>query len=227
MYLSDILQAVEVMGARFAQIYGQGECPMTITAAKPWMVADRISPRWRERLASVGTAQSSVCVRVVGADCAPLPIGEVGEICVKGAPVMKGYWEDVGATEATFRDGWLLTGDIGELDGDGFLTLRDRSKDVIISGGSNIYPREVEEVLLTHPSVSEACVVGKSDAEWGEIVVAYVVAGLGQVIDKSELDAFCLAQLARFKRPKTYICLPELPKNAYGKVLKSELRRMT
>jgi long-chain acyl-CoA synthetase len=118
-----------------------------------------------------------------------------------------------------------MTGDVGSMDADGYVTMRDRSKDMIISGGSNIYPREVEEVLLTHPDVEEASVVGRAHPEWGEDVVAFVVLAPGAVLDEAALDALCLAQIARFKRPKAYFALSELPKNNYGKVLKTELRQ--
>ena len=179
MYLADIIEAVEVMGPRFMQIYGQGESPMTITALARELVADRSHPRWRERLASVGTAQSCVRVRIADEQGRDLPLGEIGEILVQGAPVMLGYWQNPQATANTIRDGWLWTGDMGAMDEDGFVTLHDRSKDVIISGGTNIYPREVEEVLLTHPSVHEVAVVGRRHPEWGEEVVAFVVSAPG------------------------------------------------
>ena len=134
---------------------------------------------------------------------------------------MAGYWNNPEATAKTLRDGWLWTGDMGAMDGRGFLTLKDRSKDMIISGGSNIYPREVEEVLLRHPGVREVSVIGQSDPEWGEVVVAFVV---GTGVAARELDALCLDQIARFKRPKHYHFVDELPKNNYGKVLKTTLR---
>lgn len=153
-----------------------------------------------------------------------LPPGQIGEIMVKGAPVMRGYWRDEAATAKTLRDGWLMTGDMGSLDADGYLTLADRSKDVIISGGSNIYPREVEEVLLTHPGVREVSVVGRPSAEWGEEVVAFVVPAEGAAPARAALDAHCLEHIARFKRPKDYVFVEDLPKNNYGKVLKTELR---
>jgi long-chain acyl-CoA synthetase len=137
---------------------------------------------------------------------------------------MLGYWRNPEATASTIRDGWLWTGDVGALDHDGFLTLKDRSKDVIISGGSNIYPREVEEVLLLHPAVREVSVVGRPSAEWGEDVVAFVVARTDAALDTADLDRHCLAHIARFKRPKSYVVATELPKNNYGKVLKTELR---
>lgn len=224
MYFTDIVEAVDIMGPRFIQIYGQGESPMTITALSRNLVADRTHPRWRERLASVGTAQSPVQVIVADKGGQELPRGERGEILVKGDSVMSGYWKDEKATAATMKHGWLWTGDIGTMDEDGFLTLTDRSKDVIISGGTNIYPREVEEALLTHSAVREVAVVGSRHPDWGEEVVAFVVFHDDARIAEKELDAHCLATIARFKRPKRYVFLNDLPKNNYGKVLKTELR---
>ena len=138
---------------------------------------------------------------------------------------MAGYWNNPGASAETLRGGWLHTGDVGSMDEDGFLTLKDRSKDVIISGGSNIYPREVEEVLLRHPAVSEISVVGQADPDWGEIVIAFVVPR-GKAPDSAELDALCLDNIARFKRPKRYVIVDALPKNNTGKVLKTRLREL-
>jgi acyl-CoA synthetase (AMP-forming)/AMP-acid ligase II len=159
-------------------------------------------------------------VAVLRADGYPAAVGEIGEIVCRGDAVMFGYWQNPDATRATLKDGWLYTGDMGSFDARGFLTLRDRSKDVVISGGSNIYPREVEEVLLEHPAVAEACVVGTPDPEWGEVVVAFIVGA----VDPATLDAHLLQRIARFKRPKRYEFVDELPKNSYGKVLKRELR---
>lgn len=234
MYVADIEDAVALMGPRFVQIYGQGECPMAATVLPRDLVADRAHPSWRARLASVGRAQSCVEVRVLAAppddaddaeaalvDAAP---GETGEIAVAGPLVMRGYWNAPAATAKAITGGWLRTGDMGSLDADGFLTLRDRSKDVIISGGTNIYPREVEEALLTHPSVHECAVVGRADAEWGETVFAFVIPAPGHALDVAALDAHCLSLIARFKRPKEYRALDALPKNNYGKVLKTDLR---
>jgi long-chain acyl-CoA synthetase len=149
-------------------------------------------------------------------------VGEAGEICVRSEVVMAGYWRDPEATHRAIQDGWLATGDVGRLDADGYLTLLDRSKDLVISGGSNIYPREVEEALLTHPQVAEVAVIGRPDAQWGEVVVAFVVCR--QPLSIAELDAHCLDQVARFKRPKHYHFVDSLPKNNYGKVVKTELR---
>jgi long-chain acyl-CoA synthetase len=165
MYVADLLRALDVMGPRFAQIYGQGESPMTITALAKRFINDRNDPHRLERLASVGIAQSGVEVAVRDASGRDLPPGEVGEVCVRGAVVMSGYWRNPGATASALRDGWLCTGDLGAFDAAGFLTLKDRSKDLIISGGANIYPREVEEALLAHPGVAEASVVGRPDPE--------------------------------------------------------------
>jgi len=155
-----------------------------------------------------------------------LPTGAVGEVLLRGDSVMAGYWRNPEATAAALRDGWLYTGDVGCLDADGLLTLKDRSKDLIISGGSNIYPREVEEVLLTAPGVAEAAVVGAPDPEWGEVVVAFVVPQPGAHIAEADLDTHCLARIARFKRPKHYVFVDALPKNHYGKVLKTALREL-
>jgi long-chain acyl-CoA synthetase len=224
MYRADIQRALRVMGPRFVQIYGQGETPMVGTVLSRADLADAAHPRHLERIASVGVAQTPVRVRVTDPQGRDLPLGQVGEVVVQGDSVMAGYWANPAATAAAIRDGWLFTGDMGALDADGYLTLKDRSKDLIISGGSNIYPREVEEALLTAPGVAEAAVVGEPDAEWGENVVAFVVAQPGSTLSKGALDAHCLSQIARFKRPKRYIFVSELPKNNYGKVLKTELR---
>ncbi len=137
---------------------------------------------------------------------------------------MAGYWRNPQATSNTLRDGWLYTGDMGMFDDDGFLTLKDRSKDLIISGSSNIYPREVEEVLLMHPAIAEVAIVGQRDPEWGEVPVAFVAFHPQQQANPAELDAWCVDNLARFKRPRHYQIIDALPKNSYGKVLKTALR---
>ncbi len=225
MYLADLQDALEVFGARLAQIYGQGETPMTITALSKADHAERDHPRWQERLRSVGFPRTDVEVRVVDDADAELPVGEVGEVVVRGEVVMAGYWNQPDATAETLRGGWLHTGDVGSFDQDGFLTLRDRSKDLIISGGMNIYPREVEEALLRHPDVRAAAVVGRPDPEWGEAVVAFVVADdAARAPSVADLDRTCLDTIARYKRPKDYRFVDALPTNNYGKVVKRELR---
>ena len=225
MYVADCKRALDRLGQRLAQIYGQGESPMTITALSKARHADTGHPRWEERLASVGTPHSVVEVRTADPEDRFLPPGQAGEVLVRGDSVMSGYWKDPAATAATLRGGWLHTGDVGSFDEDGFLTLKDRSKDLIISGGSNIYPREVEEVLLRHEAVLEAAVVGRPHAEWGEEVVAFVVARPGRTVAEAALDALCLEHIARFKRPRAYRFVAALPKNETGKVLKTALRK--
>jgi long-chain acyl-CoA synthetase len=224
MYQADLERAQATFGHRLAQIYGQGESPMCITALSRARHAELAEARDRARLASVGTAQLVVEVRVADADDRPLPAGAPGEVLVRGDSVMRGYWRDPEASAATLRNGWLHTGDVGVMDAGGFLTLRDRAKDLIISGGANIYPREVEEVLLEHSAVQEVAVIGTPDPEWGESVVAFVVMAAGEPVAAADLDRHCLARIARFKRPRAYRFVEGLPKNAYGKVLKTELR---
>lgn len=225
MYLADLDDALGVFGPRLAQIYGQGETPMTITALSKADHADRDHPHWRDRMQSVGLPRTDVEVRVVDDDDRELPTGEIGEVLVRGDVVMAGYWNQPEASAETLRGGWLHTGDVGSFDAEGYLTLRDRSKDLIISGGMNIYPREVEEALLRHPGIREVSVVGRPDPEWGEAVVAFVVAADGAVPPTVEdLDRACLEQIARYKRPKDYRFVESLPTNNYGKVVKRELR---
>jgi long-chain acyl-CoA synthetase len=222
MYQADFEAARAALGPHLVQIYGQGESPMTITVLPRSVIEDRSHPRHAQRVASVGHAQPMVEISIRSEDGRELPEGEAGEVCVRGDVVMAGYWNQPEATAAAIREGWLWTGDIGRLDQDGFLTLLDRSKDLVISGGNNVYPREVEEVLLQHPAVAEAAVIGRPDAQWGEALVAYVV--LRQAVDAQVLDAHCLAHMARYKRPKDYRWVQALPKNNYGKVLKTALR---
>lgn len=220
MYVEELKRAMAVLGQVFVQIYGQGEAPMTITSLRR---SDHLSSD-DPILGSVGWPRTGVEVAVLDDHGSPMPIGQVGEVVCSGDVVMSGYWNNPGASADALRDGWLYTGDLGSLDARGYLTLRDRSKDVVISGGTNIYPREVEEVLVTHPDVAEVCVVGQPDPEWGEAVVAFIVPNPGSVLSQESLDAHCLARIARFKRPRRYLFVASLPKNSYGKVLKRELR---
>ena len=224
MYVEDLLNAIDRFGPKLSQIYGQGETPMTITCLDASVHADNHHARWHERLGSVGVAQSVVDVQVANEEDIALPAGEIGEILVSGDTVMADYWEDPEASAKALKNGWLHTGDMGVFDEDGFLTLKDRSKDVIISGGTNIYPREVEEVLLRAPNLAEVSVVGVPDRDWGEAVVAFVVPKPDHRIDLDALDKLCLDNMARFKRPKSYRIVDALPKNNYGKILKTALR---
>jgi long-chain acyl-CoA synthetase len=226
MYVEDCKAAYAALGARLAQIYGQGESPMTITTMPRALLAAAIERGDDARLGSVGVAQTGIEIRIADAEGNALPVTEVGEVLVRGPTVMRGYWKNPEASAAALAGGWLHTGDVGCLDRDGFLTLKDRSKDLIISGGSNIYPREIEEVLQRHRHVAEVAVIGRRHPDWGEEVVACIVAcgGIDAAVLERELNAMCLEQIARFKRPKAYVFLDELPKNNTGKVLKTELR---
>ena len=230
MYVADCKAAFAALGRRLAQIYGQGESPMTITAMDRALLADAMARGDDARIASVGCAQTGIELRIAGPDDRALPAGAIGEVLVRGPTVMRGYWRNPDATRATLASGWLHTGDLGEQSADGFVTLKDRSKDLIISGGSNIYPREVEEALLTHPDVAEVAVIGRPHPEWGEEVVAFVVArrrpadAVAARALEAALDDACLAEIARFKRPRAYVFVAELPKNNTGKVMKTLLR---
>ena len=228
MYLADLGRALEVFGPRLYQLYGQGEAPMTITHVTKAMHADTAHPRYWERLASSGCARTGCEVAIIDDNWVVQPSGTEGEIATKSDIVMAGYLNNPEATAATIRKGWLRTGDIGVIDDEGFLSIRDRSKDLIISGGMNIYPREIEEVLLTDPTILECAVVGRPSDKWGEEVVAFVVprdSAAAGTFDTAALDRRCLDNLARFKRPKEWRVVERLPKNNYGKIVKTELRQ--
>ena len=225
MYVADLEKALGIFGPRLYQLYGQGESPMTITGLTHRMHADTGHPKWRDRLGSCGVARTGVQVKIVDEHDREVPPGDIGEVATRSDCVMAGYWRNPEANAETLRGGWLHSGDLGSMDADGLLTLRDRSKDMIISGGSNIYPREIEEVLLRHPDLVEASVVGRPHPEWGEEVVAFLVARPGAEVRIADLDRLCLDHIARFKRPRHWRFVEALPKNNYGKVLKTELRR--
>jgi long-chain acyl-CoA synthetase len=154
-----------------------------------------------------------------------LKAGETGEICVRGGNVMQGYWNQPEETKKAFRNGWLLTGDVGHRDADGYYYITDRKKDMLLVNGINVYPREIEEVIYHYPGVKEAAVIGVPDARRGEQPVAFVAAAEGQTIDDKALAQFIRSKLADYKAPKQIIVLPALPKNATGKILKTELRK--
>lgn len=224
MYVSDLMEAMEVLGTDFYQLYGQGETPMTATGLSRFEHAKAYAERDLAALATTGGPRIGLQIRIVDEAGHDLAQGQAGEIIVRGDSVMQGYWNNPEATAKALRDGWLWTGDIGRLDARGRLELIDRSKDMIISGGSNIYPREVEETLLTHPAVDECSVVGRAHPDMGEEVVAFIVCHDGQHATPEELDRLCLGRLARFKRPRAYRYVESLPKSSYGKILKNALR---
>jgi acyl-CoA synthetase (AMP-forming)/AMP-acid ligase II len=224
MYAEHIKRALEAFGPIFVHGYGQGESPNTISYLSA-LEHERLHLTGDKRLTSVGIARTGVEIRIADDADNPLPAGEIGEVLVRGDVVMAGYWNNEGATKDTLRGGWLHTGDIGRLDETGYLTLLDRSKDLIISGGNNIYPREIEEVLLRHPTVAECAVIGIPDEIWGESVHAIVCPREGSAANEADLIAHCTEHLAGYKKPRTVEIRTEpLPRNAYGKVLKRELR---
>ncbi len=225
MYFEDLKRALAKFGPKLVGGYGQGEVPCAVSVLSKRLHANADNPRYEENLSSVGIAFTGTEFRIVDEDGNDLPNGEIGEIIVRSDVCMSGYWNNPEATAKTLRDGWLYTGDVGCVSDDGYLTLKDRSKDLIISGGMNIYPREIEEVLLLHPGVLEVAVVGRPHPEWGEDVVAFVVPRPGHSPTDDDLDAICLDNIARFKRPKSYIFINEIPKSDYGKILKRELRK--
>jgi long-chain acyl-CoA synthetase len=218
MHIEHHRAALERFGPILCQIYGQGEAPMTIS-----VMPARLHPLPDELLQTAGRACENVEVAILDADDNVLPPGVAGEIGVRGDVVMDGYWLDGRATAEAMRGGWLHTGDVGVLNEAGWLRLLERKKEVIISGGSNIYPREVEEALLKHPSVAQVCVFGAPDSTWGEQIVAAVVLRAGSEVGADELIATCRQSLASFKKPRVIEFHDALPTNAYGKVLRRQL----
>jgi acyl-CoA synthetase (AMP-forming)/AMP-acid ligase II len=224
MMVADIRKAIETFGPVLLQLYGQGESPMTITCLPQWGHILNGSERQLKRLSSAGIPRTDVEVKVFDQEDREVPTSEVGEIVTRSDVVMKGYWRNLEATAKTLRNGWLHTGDVGQMDEDGYVFLLDRSKDMIVSGGENIYPREVEEVLARHPAVREVVVIGVPDAEWGEAIKAVVSLREGSSATAGELIAFSKEHIASYKKPKSVDFVDELPKNSYGKLLKRELR---
>lgn len=204
-------------GARVLEAYGQTEASPTVTIMR---LEDERRP------GSCGRAVPNIELAILDDDRNPVPTGESGEVCVRGPNVMAGYYGLPEATAETVREGWLLTGDIGHLDEDGFLFITERKKDLIIRGGFNIYPRDVEEALYAHPAVSEAGVVGVPHATLGEEVLAFIVLRPGAEATEQELLEHCRARLAKYKTPSHVVFTDALPKNPVGKILKRELRAM-
>lgn len=219
-----LIEAIQFFGKKLVQLYGQAEAPMCITTLSKRDHIIEGPADVVKRLSSAGKPCTNVEVRIVkenGEDAGP---GEVGEVAVRGHHIMKGYWNQPEATSEVLKDGWIHTGDMGYFDSEGYLFLRDRKKDMIISGAFNIYPKEIEDVIVTHPKVKEVAVIGVPDEKWGEAVKAVVVPREGMEVTEGEVIEYCRERMASFKKPKTVDVVKELPRNPYGKVLKNALR---
>jgi long-chain acyl-CoA synthetase len=222
-YVDQLKKAIAAFGPVFVQLYGQGEAPITITgmtAARHQLLLDADDPR----IGSAGQVRTDVEAHCVDENDWPLSPGKVGEVVVRGDVVMQGYWNNTEASAEALRGGWLHTGDIGYFDDRGYLFLLDRAKDMVISGGNNIYPREVEEVIILHPQVASCVVFGIPDDYWGEAVHAVIVTKPGAMLTAQEVIAFCGEHLAGYKKPKAVDFVDDLPVSGYGKILRREVR---
>ena len=223
MYREDQKKALAVLGPVLVQYYGMGEVPGCITALPAHMhTADDDDPMARP--GTCGLARIGMEIAIRDAEGRRLETGKQGEICVRGPAVLKGYFDNPDADAQCFREGWFHTGDLGQLDGEGFLYITGRASDMFISGGTNIYPREIEEVLLTHGAVSEAAVLGVPDPKWGESGVAVVVTKAGESTSAQDLADYLEGRIAGYKRPRRFFFWDEVPKSAYGKVPKHLIR---
>ena len=226
MYRADQKLALQKLGPVLVQYFGLGEVTGCITVLPADMhSADDADPA--AHIGSCGRARTGMEVAVLDAAQQPLPAGEVGEICCRGPAVFAGYPDNADATAKALRGGWFHTGDLGRMDARGLLYITGRESDMYISGGSNVYPREVEEVLLTHPGVSEVAVLGVPDARWGESGIAVVVRrGAHEGLDEAALLAHLEGRCARYRWPRRVVFWPELPKSGYGKVTKNAVRAL-
>ena len=215
-----LAEGLEVFGPVFMQLYGQSEAPTCIA----WLGRQQHDLRQPQRLASCGVPFADIDVALLDAQMQPVAAGDVGEICVRGPHVMAGYWQRPEETAAALAGGWLHTGDMGRMDPDGYLYIVDRKKDVIISGGFNVYPREVEDVIAALPGVALVAVVGVADERWGEAVTALIVPRPGAVIDADAVIAEVRARKGAMQAPKSVRVVEKLPMTALGKIDKRALR---
>jgi fatty-acyl-CoA synthase len=215
-------QALSTLGPCLVQYFGLGEVTGNITVLPPG--AHSIDDA-AMKVGSCGYARTGMAVEIQSEDGVALPAGETGEICVSGPAVFNGYFRNPQANAESFRNGWFRTGDLGHMDAEGFVYITGRRSDMFISGGSNIYPLEIEEKVATHPAVREACVLGMPDDKWGEICVAVVALRPGAALSLDDLAAHLRQNLASYKLPRRLVILDELPKSAYGKVPKRLVRQ--
>lgn len=222
MYRADQITALEKFGPVLVQYFGLGEVTGAITVLRPDQHEGGSEDARRE--GTCGTARTGMQVQIqdnMGAEVAP---GETGEFCVIGPAVFAGYWENPKANDEAFRNGWFCTGDVGHMDADGYFYLTGRQSDIYISGGSNIYPREIEEKLLLHPDVSEVAIFGYPDPKWGEVGIAVCVPTRGRTLEADTLHNWLAEKVASYKRPKSIVFWDELPKSGYGKITKKLVR---
>jgi acyl-CoA synthetase (AMP-forming)/AMP-acid ligase II len=226
MSVEKLKQAIEVIGPVMMGGYGQTEAPGSISFLAPEEHFRDGELASNERLSSVGRPSPLIRVEIMNDANEILPAGETGEICLRGDLLMKGYYKAQDKTAETIIDGWLHTGDVGHIDREGYLHITDRKKDMIISGGFNVYPSEVEQVIWSHPAVQDCAVIGVSDDKWGEAVKAVVELNAGQDVSADELIAMCKEKLGAIKTPKSVDFTGTLPRSPVGKVLKKELRAL-
>jgi acyl-CoA synthetase (AMP-forming)/AMP-acid ligase II len=219
-----LIEAVQFFGEKLVQLYGQAEAPMCISTLSKRDHIIEGPEGMVKRLRSAGKPCTNVEVKIVNENGEDMQPGDVGEVIVRGYHIMKGYWNLPEATAEVLKDGWIYTGDLGYFDPNGYIFLVDRKRDVIISGAFNIYPKEIEDVIITHPKVKDVAVIGVPDEKWGEAVKAVVTLKEGAQITEQEIIDYCRNRMASFKKPKTVDVVNELPHNPYGKVLKTVLR---
>jgi fatty-acyl-CoA synthase len=222
--LEVLRKAMETFKCKFVQGFGQTESVAVLTLLLPEDHVLEGTAKQLRRLESAGRAVMGTEVRIVNEEGKALPPGELGEIIGQGDQVMQGYWQLPEATADTLKDGWLHTGDLGTMDEEGYVYVVDRMKDMIVSGAENVYPREIEEVLFSHPAVADAACIGVPSEQWGEEVKAIVVLKSDAKATDEEIMDFCRGKLAGYKRPRSVDFVDALPKNLSGKVLKRELR---
>jgi acyl-CoA synthetase (AMP-forming)/AMP-acid ligase II len=213
---------MQVFQCEFCQVFGMTETSALACGLMPADHQAALAGR-EELLRSAGRPALGTEIKIVEGGV-EVPRGQVGEVAVRGPQIMDGYWNLPEATQSSLVDGWMMTGDAAYMDDEGYVYIQDRIKDMIVSGGENVYPAEVENVLFEHPDVGDAAVIGIPDERWGETILAFLVTRDGQLPDPQELEAFCRERLAGYKVPRRFELISELPRNASGKVLKKDLR---
>ncbi|MCD1644827.1 acyl-CoA synthetase [Aurantimonas coralicida] len=222
MYRADQKRALETLGPVIVQYFGLGEVTGNITVLPSH---EHSADDAAARIGSCGYERTGMAISIQDEAGAELGPNETGEICVTGPAVFAGYYDNPDANAKAFRNGWFRTGDLGHLDAEGYLSITGRASDMYISGGSNVYPREIEEKILTHPKISEVAVLGVPDPVWGEVGVAVCVTVAGESVGEAELGAFLDGKMSRYKLPKRFVFVNEMPKSAYGKITKKLVRQ--